>query len=72
MTKLLTKAVAEVSKLPDPEQDAIASRLLAELTDEEAWQRSFAASQELLERMADVALAEDAQGLTHDLDPDRL
>ncbi|MEM9214899.1 MAG: hypothetical protein AAGD25_11190 [Cyanobacteria bacterium P01_F01_bin.150] len=31
MTELLQKAIAEVSKLSDEQQDAIASRLLADL-----------------------------------------
>ena len=41
MTELLQQAIAEVSKLSDEQQDAIASRLLAELEDEQAWQTRF-------------------------------
>lgn len=37
MTELLRRVVAELEKLPDDQQDAIASRLLAELKDEQAW-----------------------------------
>ncbi|MGB3514908.1 MAG: hypothetical protein WBA43_00525 [Elainellaceae cyanobacterium] len=44
MTELLQKAIAEVSKLSDEEQDAIATRLLAELEDEQAWQSRFDAT----------------------------
>ncbi len=44
MTELLQKAIAEVSKLSDEQQDAIASRRLAELEDEKAWQASFEAT----------------------------
>jgi hypothetical protein len=44
MTELLQQAIAEVSKLSDEQQDAIASRLLAQLEDEQAWQASFAAT----------------------------
>jgi hypothetical protein len=34
MTQLLQQAIAEIEKLPEDEQDAIAARLLAELEDE--------------------------------------
>ena len=44
MTELLQQAIAEVSKLSDDQQDAIASRLLAELEDEQAWQARFEAT----------------------------
>lgn len=52
MTELLQQAIAEVSKLSDEDQDAIASgrsltiatRLLAELEDEQAWQSRFDAT----------------------------
>jgi len=38
MTELLQRVIAEIEKLPEAEQDAIATRLLAELKDEQAWQ----------------------------------
>ena len=44
MTELLQQAIAEVSKLSDEQQDAIAARLLAELEDEQAWQVRFEAT----------------------------
>jgi hypothetical protein len=44
MTKLLEQAVAEIEKLPEDAQDAIAVRLLADLTDEQSWAASFAAT----------------------------
>lgn len=44
MTELLQKAIAEVSKLSDEQQDAIATLLLAELEDEQAWQARFEAT----------------------------
>ena len=43
MTELLQKAIAEISKLSNEQQNAIATRLLAELEDENAWQEKFAA-----------------------------
>ncbi len=44
MTELLQKAIEEVAKLSDEQQDAIASRLLSELEDEQSWQTRFAAT----------------------------
>lgn len=44
MTELLKQAIAEISKLSDDLQDAIAARLLAELEDEQAWQSRFEAT----------------------------
>ncbi|MEQ9239046.1 hypothetical protein [Coleofasciculus sp. E2-BRE-01] len=37
MTELLQRVIAQLEKLPEEEQDAIATRLLAELEDERAW-----------------------------------
>lgn len=44
MTTLLQRAVAEIEKLPIEDQNAIASRLLAEIEDERAWAARFAAT----------------------------
>lgn len=52
MTQLLEQALSEVKKLPEPEQDAIASLILDELSDERRWQESFARSQDQLLRLA--------------------
>jgi hypothetical protein len=52
MTRLLEQALTEVKKLPEPEQDAIASLILDELADERRWQESIARSQESLARLA--------------------
>jgi len=53
MIKLLEQAVAEIEKLPEDAQDAIAARLLADLADEKAWADRFAATTEAQwERMA--------------------
>ena len=52
MTQLLEQALSEVKKLPEPEQDAIASLILEELADERRWQESFAGSQDQLTRLA--------------------
>ncbi len=68
MTKLVEKALEKISKLPEVEQDAIASQILAELEDEAAWQEQFAAHRENLRRLAKEALEEDAAGETRPLE----
>lgn len=67
MTKLLEKVLNEASKLPPSEQDALAAILLNELASEERWTASFAKSQDVLERLAEEALAEHRAGLTKPL-----
>lgn len=72
MTALLGKAFAEASKLSEPEQELLASRLLAELAAEDAFDRSLAASGDRLTELAKLALAEHRDGKTEVLDPDQL
>ena len=64
MTDLLEKALSEVAKLPPAEQDAVAAILLEELASEQRWAESFAKSQDVLEKLAEEALAEHRAGLT--------
>jgi len=59
MTELLQKAFSEASKLPTPDQDKLAAWILDELTSEQRWAEAFAGSADVLERLADEALAED-------------
>ena len=47
MTELLERAIIEIGKLPAPEQDAIASRLLTELANENEWVTRFSATTHL-------------------------
>jgi hypothetical protein len=44
MTALLEQALAAIEKLPADAQDAIATRLLAEVADEHAWAERFEAT----------------------------
>ncbi len=60
MTQLLEQVLTEVRKLPELEQDAIASLILDELADERRWQESFARSQDQLARLA-AKVREDIQ-----------
>lgn len=68
MTKLLEKALQEVSRLPDEQQDVLAAMILEELADEKRWADSFARSSDPLARLAQEALAEDQGGNTLPLD----
>ena len=57
MTQLLEKAISEIKKLSNDEQDAIAAVLMAELESERQWERVFDSTEEQLSRLADEALA---------------
>ena len=72
MTKLLEQAFAKAASLPPAEQDLLASRLLAELAEEDEFDRAIAASSDKLADLARHALAEHRAGKTEELDPDRL
>ncbi len=68
MTRLLEQAFAEAALLPEGDQDALATALLAELESERRWDELFAKSPEVLQRLADEALAEHRAGKTEPLD----
>jgi replication fork clamp-binding protein CrfC len=72
MTQLLKKAFKEASKLPATEQNALAKWLLEELEAEKKWELMFAESEDILDKLADEALAEYKKGKTRPLDFDRL
>jgi hypothetical protein len=72
MTTLLEQAFAKAAALPPAEQDVLAARLLAELADEDEFDRVIAASSGKLAQLAREALEEHRAGLTEELDPDRL
>ena len=72
MTELLEKAFTEASKLPEQEQQALATWILHELDSERHWANAFAASADALRRLADEALTEHREGGTQQLDPDKL
>jgi hypothetical protein len=63
MTELLRRALAEIEKLPDDAQDAVAARILEDLADEQAWEAKFAAtSTDQWSRLAEMARREIAAG----------
>ena len=57
MTKLLEMAFKEASKLPEVEQNAFAKWVIEELKTERKWEKAFAGSEDILDRLADEALA---------------
>jgi hypothetical protein len=68
MSRLLEIALEKVGSLPEDEQDAIASQILASLADEHAWKSRFKEKREVIRRMASEALKENARGDTLPLD----
>ncbi len=72
MGRLLEKAFAEATKLPETDQEAIGALVLAELESERKWDDLFAKSQDLLTKLAQEAREEDRSGQTEPLDPDTL
>ena len=74
MTQLLQKAFERAAKLPQEEQDKFARFLLAELEAERQWAELFSRSEseDLLEDLADEALAAHRTGRTQPLDIEKL
>ncbi len=72
MTDLMEKAIAELSRLPESEQDVMAQWILDELEDEARWDRAFSESLPQLEKLGRKALEDYRAGRTYDLDPDKL
>ena len=70
MTKALRKAFEAASRIPDRDQDELASAILEELAADERWEAVFAESQAALKRLADEALKEHRAGRTEALDPE--
>ncbi|MEW6404164.1 MAG: hypothetical protein AB1649_20400 [Chloroflexota bacterium] len=72
VTKQFERVIEKVGKLPAKEQNALAGWILEELEDEKRWSESFAASQDLLAKMADKAIQDHEHGKTKPLDPSNL
>ena len=67
MTRLLKKAMSEIEKLTESEQDAVAALVLEELSSEQRWTELFAKSHDKLAKLADMALADHVEGRTKPL-----
>jgi hypothetical protein len=72
MTQLLQQAIAELHKLPDSEQDAIATLILEELADEVRWNNAFADSQSELSALAEKVREDIRAGRVHETGIDEL
>jgi hypothetical protein len=72
MTRLLEQAFHEAAKRPDPEQDLLASRLLAELAAENAFDNAIEQTASKLAKLSQQAIEDHRAGRTEELDPDRL
>lgn len=72
MTKLLEKAFKKAEALPEMEQNALARRLLLELEAEKRWEKTFAESEDVLDKLADEALEARRRGKTKPLDMSKL
>ena len=72
MTTLLQQAFAEAAMRSHEEQDLLASRLLAELAAEDAFDQAIAGSGEKLAKFARQAIDEHRAGKTEELDAERL
>lgn len=64
MNAILEAAINRITSLPDDEQERFANWLVAELDDENRWQKRFSESIPLIKQMADDALAEHERGET--------
>ncbi len=69
MNKMLERAIAELAKLPDEQQEAYGLELLGELESERGWNERFAKSQGMLGKMAQQAREEIARGDVLPFDP---
>ena len=68
MTQLLEDALRKVGKLPEDEQDAIASQILATIEDEETREKTMRKNPARLRKLAAEALNEHRSGTTRSLD----
>jgi len=69
MNKILERAIAQLAKLPEEEQEAYGLQLLEELESERGWDERFAKSQDLLGAMAAQAREDVARGDVLPYDP---
>jgi len=72
VTQFLEKAILEIKKLPDEEQDAIAAVIMAELKSERQWDNAFENSRAELDQLAAEALKEYSANKTEPLDPEQI
>lgn len=69
MTKLLEEAFTLARQLPTERQDELAARIIAEITEDDDFDRAIAATAHKLDWLIDEALEEDRAGLTEEWRP---
>jgi hypothetical protein len=62
MTKALNRAFEAASRLPEREQDELATAILEELAADERWEAAFAQSQQALAQLGEEARREHRAG----------
>lgn len=67
MTRLLVRAFKEASKLPEIQQNTLAKWVLEELQADKEWEKMFAGSEDILDKLADEAIETHKQGKTKPL-----
>lgn len=72
MTKLLEKAFKKASLLPGVEQNTLARWMLKELEAEKKWNKILSESEDLLDKLADVAIKDYKEDRIKTLDLDNL
>ena len=72
MTTLLETAFEKASSLPEIEQNRFAKLLIAEIESEKEWDRLFGESEDILAKMADIALEDYNNGKTKPLTQEQL
>jgi hypothetical protein len=64
MNKLLERAIAELARRPEDEQETIASLILEEMVAERGWEERFGRSEDKLAELARRAREQHAHGET--------
>jgi len=72
MTQLMKQVLAEIGKLPEADQDAIAAIILDEIADERRWDKSFSRSQDKLAKIAERVRDDIRAGRVNDVGIDEL
>ena len=72
MTVQFNRAINHAKCLTKDEQNAIAMIILEESEDEARWKKAFSKSHDMLAKLAEEAMEEDARDETIELNPDLL
>jgi len=72
MTQLMEQVLAEIGKLSEADQDAIAAIILDEIADERRWDKSFSRSQDKLAKIAERVHDDIRTGRVNDVGIDEL